>query len=74
MEGWISETWLLSKMKPMMKRKGEFHDTGLIKRKFRLTDVSSLNDLARVVNESVACNLCQLHKLPLVSVTGLSLE
>ena len=60
MEGWISETWLLSKMKPMMKRKGELHGTGLIKRKFRRTNVSSLDDLARVVNESAACNLCQL--------------
>ena len=60
MEGWISETWLLSKMKPMTKRKGELHGTGLIKRKFRHTDLSSLDDLARVVNESAACNLCQL--------------
>ena len=71
MEGWISETWLLSKMKPMTKRKGELHGTGhtkfspgacfgLIKRKFRRTNVSSLDDLARVVNESAACNLCQL--------------
>ena len=33
---------------------------GLIKRKFRHTDVSSLDDLTRVVNESAACNLCQL--------------
>ena len=33
---------------------------GLIKRKFRRTDVSSLDDLARVVNESAVCNLCQL--------------
>ena len=33
---------------------------GLIKRKFRLTNVSSLDDLASVVNESAACNLCQL--------------
>ena len=71
MVGWISETWLLSKMKPMMKRKGELHGTchtkfspdacfGLIKRKFRRTDVSSLDDLARVFNESAACNLCQV--------------
>ena len=60
MEGWISETWLLSKMKPMTKSKGELHGTGLIKRKFRHTDLSSLDDLARVVNESAACNLCQL--------------
>ena len=68
MEGWISEAWLLSKMKPMMKRKGELHGTGhikfpcfgLIKSKFRCTDISSLDDLARVVNESAACNLCQL--------------
>ena len=62
---------MLSKMKPMMKRKGELHGTGhtkfspdacfgLIKRKFRRTNVSSLDDLARVVNESAACNLCQL--------------
>ena len=35
---------------------------GLIKRKFRRTDVSSLDDLARVVNESAACNLCQLGR------------
>ena len=60
MEGWISETWFLSKMKPMTKRKRELHGTGLIKRKFRHTDLSSLDDLARVVNESAACNLCQL--------------
>ena len=33
---------------------------GLIKRKFRKTDVSSLDDLARVVEESAACNICQL--------------
>ena len=33
---------------------------GLIKRKFRRTNVSSLDDLACVVSESVACNLCQL--------------
>ena len=33
---------------------------GLIKRKFRRTDVSSLNDLARVVDVSAVCNLCQL--------------
>ena len=33
---------------------------GLIKRKFRRTDVSSLDDLALVVNESAVCNLCQL--------------
>ena len=33
---------------------------GLIKRKFRRTEVSSLDDLARVVEESAACNLCQL--------------
>ena len=47
-------------MKPITKRKGELHGTGLIKRKFRRTDVSSLDDLACVVNESAACNLCQL--------------
>ena len=46
----------------MTKRKGELHGIGhtkfspdacfgLIKRKFRRTDVSSLDDLARVVNE-----------------------
>ena len=33
---------------------------GLIKRKFRTADVSSLDDLARVVEESAACNICQL--------------
>ena len=33
---------------------------GLIKRKFRKTDVSSLDDLARVVDESAVCNICQL--------------
>ena len=33
---------------------------GLIKRKFRRTDISSLDDLAHVVEESVACNICQL--------------
>ena len=33
---------------------------GLIKRKFSWTDVSSLDDLARVVEESAACNICQL--------------
>ena len=33
---------------------------GFIKRKFRRTNVSSLDDLARVVNESASCNLCQL--------------
>ena len=33
---------------------------GLIKRKFRKTDVSSLDDLAHVVEESAACNICQL--------------
>ena len=33
---------------------------GLVKRKFRKTDVSSLDDLARVVEESAACNICQL--------------
>ena len=55
----------------MTKRKGELHGTGhtkfsldacfcLIKKKFRRTDVSLLDDLARVVNESAACNLCQL--------------
>ena len=71
MGGWILETLLLSKMKPMTKRKGELHGTGytkfspdacfgLIKRKFCRTNVSSLDDLARVVNESAACNLCQL--------------
>ena len=32
----------------------------LIKRKCCCTNVSSLDDLARVVNESAACNLCQL--------------
>ena len=60
MEGWILETWLLSKMKPMTKRKGELHGTDLIKRKFRCTGVSSLDDLASIVNESAACSLCQL--------------
>ena len=55
----------------MTKRKGELHGTGhtkfspdacfgIVKRKFRRTDVSSLDDLARVVNESATCNLCQL--------------
>ena len=44
----------------MTKRKRELHGIDLIKRKFRHTDVSSLDDLARVVNESEACNLCQL--------------
>ena len=29
-------------------------------REFRRTNVRSLDDLARVVNESAACNLCQL--------------
>ena len=33
---------------------------GLIKRRFRRTNVSSLDDLARVVDESAVCNLCQL--------------
>ena len=33
---------------------------GLVKRKFRKSDVSSLDDLARVVEESAACNICQL--------------
>ena len=33
---------------------------GLIKRKFRCTNVSLVDYLARVVNESAACNLCQL--------------
>ena len=33
---------------------------GLVKRKFHQADVSSLDDLARVVEESVACNICQL--------------
>ena len=33
---------------------------GLIKRKFCKTAVSSLDDLARVVDESAACNICQL--------------
>ena len=33
---------------------------GLVKRKFRRTDVRSLDDLARVVEESAACNICQL--------------
>ena len=32
----------------------------LMKRKFRRTYVSSLDDLARVVEESAACNICQL--------------
>ena len=32
---------------------------GFIKRKFHRTDVSSLDDLARVVNESAACFLFQ---------------
>ena len=32
----------------------------LIKRKFRKTDVSLLDDLARVVEESAVCNICQL--------------
>ena len=62
MQWWVGypDTWLLSKMKPMTKRKGELHGIGLIKRKFRRTDVSSLDDLASVVNESAACTLCQL--------------
>ena len=54
----------------MTKRKGELHGTGLIKRKFRRKDISSLDDLARVVNESAACNLYQLvsiHKMVLPS-------
>ena len=33
---------------------------GLVKRKFRKADVSSLDDLARVVEESAVCNICQL--------------
>ena len=33
---------------------------GLVKRKFRKSDISSLDDLARVVEESAACNICQL--------------
>ena len=33
---------------------------GLIKRKFRRTAVSSLDDLADVVEESATCNICQL--------------
>ena len=33
---------------------------GLIKRKFRKTDVSSLDDLAQVVEQSAECNTCQL--------------
>ena len=33
---------------------------GLIKRKFRRTKVSLLDDLAHVVNESAACTICQL--------------
>ena len=33
---------------------------GLINRKFCNTDVRSLDDLARIVHESVACNHCQL--------------
>ena len=33
---------------------------GLVKRKFRKTPVSSLDDLARVVDDSAACNVCQL--------------
>ena len=33
---------------------------GLIKRKFRKTDVSSLDDLSRVVKESAVCNISQL--------------
>ena len=33
---------------------------GLVKRKFRKTPVSSLEDLARVVDDSAACNVCQL--------------
>ena len=32
----------------------------LIKRKFCCINVNSLDDLAHVVNESVACNLCHL--------------
>ena len=32
----------------------------LVKRKFRKTPVSSLEDLARVVDDSAACNVCQL--------------
>ena len=47
-------------MKLMTKRKEELYDIDLIKRKFHRTDVSSLDDLARVVNESAACNLYQL--------------
>ena len=33
---------------------------GLVKRKFHQADVSSLDDLACVVEESTACNICQL--------------
>ena len=33
---------------------------GLIKRKFCRTDVSSLDDLACVVEESAACNFCHM--------------
>ena len=33
---------------------------GIVKRKFRKTPVSSLDDLARVVDDSAACNVCQL--------------
>ena len=33
---------------------------GLVKSKFRKTPVSSLDDLARVVDDSAACNVCQL--------------
>ena len=33
---------------------------GLVQRKFLESDVSSLDNLARVVNESAACNICQL--------------
>ena len=31
-----------------------------VKRKFRKTPVSSLDDLAKVVDDSAACNVCQL--------------
>ena len=33
---------------------------GLVKRKFRKTPVSSLDDLTQVVDDSAACNVCQL--------------
>ena len=40
---------------------------GLIKRKFRQTDVSSLDDLAHLVEKSTACNTCQLVGVQVVS-------